>query len=367
MGNLCFNCSMPGHELRDCPMPLDRDTIEANRQVFKDKGSGQFSGRFYLAVEDEKHADRMCKKFKPGQELSEELMLALGLVHGENEIPEYIESMYYNGYPPAYLGMEEGQDPMTARGPQLDLAPPTPDLKVYDNAEEYDSNTGAGDSTNVIDGDSNIAMANSHQNAEELDGNTDEEGAISETEEPAPKPVRSVPLVKYPGLDLAAFDFNSLDRPGKPLQLRTPRRRAYDGANGSYNSHHNDYGSDYYSDRYRSRDDRYYYDNGSARGYPRSAPSTHRSRYANGDGWTGMLDGYYRSESAVEQQPTQSQSQTLVGGTQAPNQKTMPSTDKDEQTGAAQQLPTTTATANNNGDDSELEDGECDMSESDSE
>ncbi|KAJ2843169.1 hypothetical protein J3B02_005352, partial [Coemansia erecta] len=127
LGNLCFNCSLPGHEIRDCPMPPDKERIEANRNTFNDKGSGQFNSRLYLCFEEEKHMEDMRRKYMPGQRLSQQLSEALGLEH-ENDIPEYIERMYHFGYPPAYLGISEGQDPLAARLESVSKPPPTPSL-----------------------------------------------------------------------------------------------------------------------------------------------------------------------------------------------------------------------------------------------
>ncbi|KAI8324872.1 hypothetical protein GQ54DRAFT_295866, partial [Martensiomyces pterosporus] len=425
MGNACFNCSMPGHELRQCPMPLDQERIETNRQAFKDKGPGQFNGRFYLAVEEEKHMEELRKRFRPGEELSEALRVALGVEGGG--VPEFVESMYYYGYPPAYLGSERGQDPMAARRAEKELVPPTPELKVYDDAEDYD------------DGDKG-SSPNSKVEVEEGGECSDEEGAVSEPEaEPKDERqilVRNVPLVMYPGLDLLEFDFTAADRPGKPLRSRTPYRHTR-SPYGSYSSQH---GESYRSGRYRSRDDYYYHDS-SYGGYPGSAPSMYSSRHGSTDDWAGMLDGYYRSshetpsrgyaaapaydygdryyenqppqfrpyddqhyqehtsalsetvppppappsqpppplpplppptpplQNGGEQQQQQQQSQTVAGSSQtlsSPSaQETTSSKDNAsngrEQLAQKQQLP---AAVDGNGSDSELEDGECDMSES---
>ncbi|KAJ1945834.1 Zinc finger CCHC domain-containing protein 8 [Linderina macrospora] len=171
LGNPCFNCSIPGHEMRDCPWPLDHDKIEANRLEFKDKrGVGPFDSRLYLVVEEEKRRDEMRQKFRPGQ-MSEELREALGLREGE--VAPFVKSMRYAGYPPAYLGSSEGQDPMEAR--PRDVPPPTPLLKIYDSIEELVNEPAQKTKT--------IAAAAAADDGEDGAISDDEEGAITDDDD----------------------------------------------------------------------------------------------------------------------------------------------------------------------------------------
>ncbi|KAJ2782667.1 hypothetical protein H4R18_002145 [Coemansia javaensis] len=291
LGNPCFNCSMPGHELRDCPLPIDEDAVAANRRAFRERGPPQFSGRLHLAVEDEKRAAEMRERFRPGQPLSQQLREALGL-EDESDVPDYIESMYVHGYPPGYLGHEPGQDPLLARPPAERPRPPTPDLRIYHDAhdsvgcaDEADSTAGPNNANETEPASETEPLSNANEESgEEGAISDDEEGAIAESELDCdnkdasdPAPVRNVPLVQYTGLDLAVFDFSLPGRPGRPLRAYTPRRPARP-----------DYGPAYPDAQHP----------GSAHRYLDRDYSDHR-RYpthylANGDEWGGMLAGYHK-------------------------------------------------------------------------
>ncbi|KAJ2492884.1 hypothetical protein IWW37_001056 [Coemansia sp. RSA 2050] len=276
LGNPCFNCSMPGHELRSCPLPLDRDTIEANRSVFKEKGQGQFNSRLYLVAEEEKRAEELRKRIRPGQPLSQELREALGLER-DDDVPEYVQSIYYHGYPPAYIGSAPDQDPLLTRDLSTTLAPATPMLVVYNGDDDYVDEPSA----DVEVPDTSAVTNNSPDVFEADDQGSDEEGALSEGEVDSELGIQSFkaeesrrifPLVSYPGLDLAEFDFTSTTCPGKPLRSDTPRRSRSHG----------------------ECEHRYYEEtqNGYYRDYD-FAPQTTQNTYA--DPFAGMLDGYCRS------------------------------------------------------------------------
>ncbi|KAJ2563918.1 hypothetical protein GGH12_002322 [Coemansia sp. RSA 1822] len=308
LGNPCFNCSMPGHEMRDCPMTLDDGRIETNRAAFLAKGSGQFTGRFYAAAENEKRVSELRQKFRPGQPLSQDLRDALEL-ETDDDVPEYIQSMYFYGYPPAYLGTNSDQDPMLAWNLSTQPAPPTPVLQVYSSVDDYSDANDTSDSKGEKDSDEQAAADNKANGS-------DEEGAISDGEVDAvcdgkadavngqpsrsgsPEPPRNIPLVKYEGLDLREFDFTSTERPGRPLRSHTPyHRRARadyhrdvytDGYRHSTSNpaYHDRYYSESCRSRHRYRDD--YYDH-----YQSSDP--YQNSNGNSDSWDGMLEGYYRS------------------------------------------------------------------------
>ncbi|KAJ2338907.1 hypothetical protein GGF43_006777, partial [Coemansia sp. RSA 2618] len=286
-------------------MPVDSARMEANRAAFQEKSSGQFGGRFYLAAEDEKRVCAMRQRFRPGQPLSQGLRRALDL-EAEDDVPEYIESMYFHGYPPAYLGSSADQDPMHAQGLPAQDVPQTPDLRVYSNADDYGQANGANgtsDSKNENDAEQQATL-------ETKAGGSDEEGAISDGEvdadgtqpsrDASPEPVRNIPLVQYPGLDLREFDFSSAERPGQPLRSHTPYRRPradyYRGAytDGYRSSAHNAAHRDgYYSETRRSRHSNR--DGGFYSRFQNRSPAPYLSNNANGDSWNGMLEGYYRS------------------------------------------------------------------------
>ncbi|KAJ2502701.1 hypothetical protein GGH96_000863 [Coemansia sp. RSA 1972] len=310
LGNPCFNCSMPGHEMRDCPMALDNDRIETNRAAFQAKGSGQFTGRFYTAAENEKRVRELRQKFRPGQRLSQDLRDALDL-ETDDGVPEYIQSMYFYGYPPAYLGTNSDQDPMLAWNLLTQPAPPTPVLQIYSSVDDY---CDANDANVRKDENNSYEQAATDNKA----NGSDEEGAISDGEADAvcdgdadaangqpsrsgsPEPPRNIPLVKYEGLDLREFDFTSTERPGRPLRSHTPyHRRARadyhcdtytDGYrhSTSNSAYHDRYYSESRRSRPRYRDD--YYDR-----YQDRSPAPYQNSNGNGDSWDGMLEGYYRT------------------------------------------------------------------------
>ncbi|KAJ1740037.1 hypothetical protein LPJ79_004496 [Coemansia sp. RSA 1821] len=363
LGNPCFNCSMPGHEVRDCPMPQDQDRIQANRDAFKEKGSGQFSSRLYLEVENEKRIQAMREMFRPGQPLSHELREALELQH-DDDIPEYIDRMYIHGYPPAYIGSNSDQDPLHARKLPASI-PSTPTLHIYSDAKDYDT---------VHEHNISTADSSSIQQPGD-DGNnskSDEEGAISDEEGAIDDPEVSskqngtqdsqlackIPLVTYPGLDLRKFDFDSDDRPGRPFHVHTPFAYrefmdSYYAANSGDYSYSPGYRGDYYSGgRQRIRREYDYY---------QRSPIRHSSAGRNGESWDGMLENYrsaagnyaaadeygeykvyrnYATESPAPQQPQPKHSSTPDQSNTAPLNGTNPLKVDDS---------------------GELEDGECDM------
>ncbi|KAJ2690999.1 hypothetical protein IWW39_000358 [Coemansia spiralis] len=293
LGNPCFNCAMLGHELRSCPMPLDRDAIEASRSAFKEKGLGQFNSRLYLVVEEEERAEEMRKRIRPGQPLSQELREALGLER-EDDVPEYVQSIYYHGYPPAYIGSAPDQDPLLARDVSTTLVPATPMLVVYNGDDDYADEPSA----DVEAPDTNAVAYNNPDVLEADDQSSDEEGALSEGEvdsEPdmqsgkAEESRRNFPLVSYPGLDLAEFDFASTTCPGRPLRSDTPRR--------SRPRYDDEY-------RYHGEAQNDYYD-----GYG-FTPQATQNTYA--DPFAGMLDGYYRSSQQTSHMNTHWQNSAAV-------------------------------------------------------
>ncbi|KAJ2831269.1 hypothetical protein GGI24_001627 [Coemansia furcata] len=280
LGNPCFNCSMLGHELRSCTMPLDRDIIEANRSAFKEKGQCQFSSRLYLVVEEEKRMDEMRKRIRPGQPLSQELREALGLER-DDDVPEYVQSIYYHGYPPAYIGSTPDQDPLLARDRPATSVPSTPMLVVYNDEDDYVDESSA----DVEVPDTSAVVNHATHANEAFDESSDEEGALSEgevdsepdirdsTNDKAEESRRNIPLVEYPGLDLTEFDFTSTTCPGRPLRSGTPHRS-----------------------RLRGEDEYCYYDE-SQNSYYRDHDY---SQNTYGDPFAGMLDGYYRSSQQTD-------------------------------------------------------------------
>ncbi|KAJ1736268.1 Zinc finger CCHC domain-containing protein 8 [Coemansia biformis] len=297
LGNPCFNCALPGHELRDCPMPVDDRRVDASRRAFREKGSGQFSGRFYLAAEDEKRMDELRKSLRPGQPLSQGLRLALGLKR-ECDVPEYIDSMYRYGYPPAYLGHDPGQDPLRTRTAVAPQVPPTPSLRVYRDIDDFDRahRIGRTDGAGNI-GDKDDPRVDELAGVRSNDEESGEEGAVSEGELSAeengpanggcsPAPARNIPLVQYSGLDLSEFDFSSTEHPGRPLRPYTPRYHT----RADYRSPHFD---GRYADSGRRRQDRNNYGQHDYYQAFHSEPSMAGSTYD--DGWGGMLANYYNS------------------------------------------------------------------------
>ncbi|KAJ2310354.1 hypothetical protein H4R23_002804 [Coemansia sp. Cherry 401B] len=380
LGNPCFNCSMPGHELRDCPMPQDEERIDANRTVFRERGSGQFSGRFYLTVEDEKRMLELRQKYRPGQPLSQALCDALDL-EGDNDVPEYVESMYYHGYPPAYLGSDSNQDPMNARKLPTPDIPQTPDLQIYAVAEDYGHTHNAD-----IDKAPTPKPSSSGEDANE----SDEEGAISESDANAddtvpgqtassPPPVRNVPLVNYPGLDLREFDFGSTSRPGRPLRTHTPQPRR---VRTDYRRHaHTDGHYDrFYSEGHRGR--RRHHDDY----YESRSPAPHRNKPVNGGSWYDMLEGYYRSarhdytpadergeyadhRDYYSRGPHRSGAERRYDANEYYDEPPQPPSTHAQQTSDGRNgsinRPSPTPPAPNAAGDGEVEDGECDMALSD--
>ncbi|PIA19128.1 hypothetical protein COEREDRAFT_5657 [Coemansia reversa NRRL 1564] len=290
LGNPCFNCSIPGHELRNCPMPLDDNRVEANKAAFREKGSGQFSSRFYLVAEEKKRTDEMRNMFRPGQPLSQELCEALDL-RCDDDVPAYIMNMYRYGYPPAYLGQEPGQDPMQAHPVSESRLPTTPDLHVFADAHDYDRVHHKPKDQDARNPDSTTGSVNNNSSS-----GTDEDGAISEEELDMDKKsldresdgqnrVCCVPLVKYPGLDLSKFDFSSVNSPGCPLYTHAPSTRANLHREMPY------YDSYYHSgghgmDKYREG---HFYDRYS------DQPSARYLSTAAYDDWGRMLNGYCQS------------------------------------------------------------------------
>ncbi|ORX68145.1 hypothetical protein DL89DRAFT_294084 [Linderina pennispora] len=346
LGNPCFNCSIPGHELRDCPWPLDNDRIEASRLEFKDKkGIGAFDSRLYLAVEEGRRLDGMRQRFRPGQ-MSERLREALGL--GEDEVASFVVSMRYAGYPPAYLGSFEGQDPMEAR--PREVPPPTPALKVYDGIEDHSSELDQAAAIKLHDPDHNSATGGGEKDVitdDEEEGaisDDEEEGAIDDaddrTQPSVPQPPRNIPLVHYQGLDLSMLDFDHMGKPKPQRQSQMP----------DYYNHNN-------------------------AGY----------QYGEDD-WSGMLNSYYRQADIYNPQPLQYWQQPMPYGqpiAQPPPPPAdlppppPPPVDPRDQPGisrlASEEHPLTgiptrdRATQNQQStteqapSDGELEDGECDM------
>ncbi|KAJ2722472.1 hypothetical protein GGI07_003308 [Coemansia sp. Benny D115] len=316
LGNLCFNCSMPGHELRNCPMPPDSERIEANKRAFMEKGPGPFNGRLYTSIEDDKHTEHMRQKYAPGQPLSSELREALGL-ESDTQVPAYIESMYIFGYPPAYLGKDEKQQPLLVRAERLPPAPPTPVLHVYNDPGDYIDDAGDIDDTDhrtqIEEPSSPIQKVDSQVAVEENgSADSDEEGAISDGELQSPvaiaetdsknesdskpgtngkitdKAIYNIPLVHYPGLDLSEFDFSSTATPGRPLHPHTPYRSSHStGTRNTQNEGYND------SPVYESRSNRRHHQR-----YERDSRGT-GYQDERGD-WADMLDGYYESRHGRE-------------------------------------------------------------------
>ncbi|KAJ1869404.1 hypothetical protein H4R99_004333 [Coemansia sp. RSA 1722] len=312
-GNLCFNCSLPGHEIRECPMPLDKERVEANRNAFNAKGSGQFGGRLYLSVEEETHMNDMREKYRPGQPLSQTLSEALGLQH-RDDIPEYIQRMHYFGYPPAYLGSSAEQDPMTARLGSMPKPPSTPPLIVYNEDADYDKQAGqervpgsAVETESKVDSGADTEDSD-EEGAISDDGNGNGDSAeITQVEESVePEKPRNIPLVHYHGLDLSRFDFAADSDPGKPLPMQIASHYSRNKNSPQQDGRGR---SPVYEDRFRNSryNDDYYQDHKQryvSKGYNKSYGSRDRYNdgyngrddYGNGD-WDGALNGYYRSDS----------------------------------------------------------------------
>ncbi|KAJ2743576.1 hypothetical protein GGI20_003636 [Coemansia sp. BCRC 34301] len=351
LGNPCFNCSSLGHELRGCPRPLDREVIEANRSAFKEKGQEQFNSRLHLVAEERKRVEETRQRIRPGQPLSRELREALGLER-DDDVPEYVKSIYYHGYPPAYLGSMPDQDPLLARARPATPVPSTPMLVVYNEYVDYvdESRTGVDDaSTSAItlntanghdvgsrssDGDGALSEPEDGALSEgELDGESDKLGAESSRAEESH---RNIPLVKYPGLDFADFDFASSSRPGRPLHPHTPHRS-----------------------KIRGEDEYQYYDEPQA--------SYHQGEKNDfDDSFAGLLDTYYRSS----RQPADKNPHWQYGANVQPCHSQLSRHDAHFHNSAsnspAQEMqPAVSAGEYQDNVNVDLEDGECDMEESD--
>ncbi|KAJ2892440.1 hypothetical protein GGI21_005610 [Coemansia aciculifera] len=332
---------MLGHELRNCPKPLDRETIEANLSAFKGRKQGQFNSRLYLVVEEEKRANEMRQRIRPGQPLSQELREALGLER-DDDVPEYVQSIYHHGYPPAYLGSTPHQDPLLTRDEAaIHPGPSTPMLEVFSEDVDYAGEPEA----DIEDPSASVAIKDAASGDEEGALSESEEGALSEgevddeldeqsTESKAiEKSDCNIPLVVYPGLDLAEFDFTSKSRPGKPLRRYTPRQS-----------------------RYR------YYDE-SQTSYYQSEPNSYDEPFED------MLDGYYRSSRpAADAYPhRQSGVATQPRYDDFTCHRRSPRPDTYLRNGSAQPVQSIPANSGDGMDnvDEDWEDGECEMSKSD--
>ncbi|KAJ2459453.1 hypothetical protein GGI02_005878, partial [Coemansia sp. RSA 2322] len=256
-------------------MPLDRDSVEANRNAFRDKGQGQFNSRLFIAVDEEKHADDMRRRFRPGQPLSCELKEALGLEQ-DDDVPEYVQSIYFHGYPPAYLGSAPDQDPLLVRDRTAVKAPATPELRVFSEDMDYADEV-VGDTNQVsckpvvdvtdgeLDADDKSSIEDGALSEDEADSDPNKQSALDDYAEC----VRNIPLVKYPGLDLAQFDFTSTSCPGKPLHPHTPHRSKPSGeSNYRYYGEPQDYS------------------------YQSSSQTPRATQGSYDDQWSGMLDDY---------------------------------------------------------------------------
>ncbi|KAJ1895890.1 hypothetical protein LPJ81_004865, partial [Coemansia sp. IMI 209127] len=367
-GNACFNCSMPGHEIRDCPMPIDKRQVDANRKAFKDKELGQFNSRLYIVVEEEKHAEEMRKKYRPGLPLSSELCDALDL-KSVDDTPEYVDSMYYYGYPPAYLGSDPDQDPMSARGKPGPKAPPTTvPLRVYNDAKDYEpecdySASGEDDEPEKTAGDNE---------------DSDEEGAIDEGDSIKENDAngdslplsRNIPLVKYPGLDLNEFDFTS-DNPGQPLRQRNVYRYAQQPDRNDRSQrtlydppyrHDGHYGNGYGGGRNFTRQRNNMYSDYHSQYQDDPVEPTYSTPSQRGFEWDTMLTGYYSA--------AQSRHPVNNGGalrSQEYEYPPSPANPPPRLPPASSQQPSTLQDGNSplsqagEKDDGEIEDGECDM------
>ncbi|KAJ2852664.1 hypothetical protein IWW36_000021 [Coemansia brasiliensis] len=370
LGNPCFNCSMPGHEVRDCPMPQDQDRIQANRDAFKEKGSGQFSSRFYLEVENEKRVQTMREMFQPGQPLSQALQEALGLQY-DDDIPEYIDRMYIHGYPPAYIGTESNQDPLCARKLPISSIPSTPNLHIYSNAEDYDIAHKSNISTTNSNSDQQPGDDSDNSKSDEEGAITDEEGVIDdkEAEESLNKqnytngsqPICKIPLVTYPGLDLRRFDFSSGDRPGRPFHVHTPLayREFMDAyyathtGNYKYPEYSLAYNDDYYSEsRQRIRREHDYYSR---------SPVLGSSAGRNDGSWDGLLESYYRSAAGNYAAADEYGEYRIYRNHAVDPSFQQPESIHNSTAKSSNVISLNSATAPNSDDSDELEDGECDM------
>ncbi|KAJ2387779.1 hypothetical protein GGI23_006199 [Coemansia sp. RSA 2559] len=363
---------MPGHEVRDCPMPIDKRQVDANRKAFKDKELGQFNSRLYVVVEEEKHTEEMRRKYRPGLPLSSDLCNALGL-KSVDDTPEYVDSMYYYGYPPAYLGSDPDQDPMSARGKSKPEASPNiAPLRVYNDAKDYEpeSDDGASDEDAKLEKDA------------EDNEDSDEEGAIDEDESIKENDAnggslhlnRNIPLVKYPGLDLNEFDFTS-DNPGQPLRQRRMYRYAQQPDRNDRSQralydppyrHHGHYGNGYDSGRDSTRQRNNVYSDYYSQYQDDPVEPTYLTQSQRGFEWDTMLTGYY---SAVQPRHTVNNRDALYSqeyvNTPSPTNPPPPLPPSSSQQPSTLQNSNSPLSQAGEKDEGEIEDGECDMEESD--
>ncbi|KAJ1660839.1 Zinc finger CCHC domain-containing protein 8 [Dispira simplex] len=128
---VCFNCLAPDHELNDCPLPWDSDRIDHNRDLHRKHAVVSAKDLRYYVSSEESSQQRRLGEFRPG-ELSGALREALGFnlvespqsevtsasekfsVGNTTVIPEYVERMYWFGYPPGYISTEPNRDPLYA-------------------------------------------------------------------------------------------------------------------------------------------------------------------------------------------------------------------------------------------------------------
>ncbi|KAJ2818901.1 hypothetical protein FBU31_005715 [Coemansia sp. 'formosensis'] len=154
-------------------------------------------------------------------------------------------------------------------------------LVVYNDEDDYVDESSA----DVEVPDTSAVVNHASHVHEAFDGSSDEEGALSEgevdsepdirdsTNDKAEESRRNIPLVEYPGLDLTEFDFTSTTCPGRPLRSGTPHRS-----------------------RLRGEDEYRYYDE-SQNSYYRDHDYS-QNTYT--DPFAGMLDGYYRSSQHID-------------------------------------------------------------------
>ncbi|KAJ2665104.1 Zinc finger CCHC domain-containing protein 8 [Coemansia sp. RSA 1200] len=375
-GNPCFNCSMLGHEVRACPMPIDRRQVDANRKAFKENEIGLFNSRLYLVAEEEKHIEEMRRKYQPGRPLSLGLREALGLRH-EDDVPRYIDSMYCYGYPPAYLGSDPSQDPMSLRESTRPNPPPSPPLlHVYNDAKDYPlkDNRKRVDKANMVDESDGAKDGSDEEGAidERVSVDEGQEGdANDEQDNILPLGRISIPLVKYAGLDLDTFDFASPSQPGQPLRQQN-MYQYMQHLDTDGRGHEPLYDSQYGHEGYRANGEysgyhKYYQNN-----YMNSIDPT---RDHSGHDWGAMLAGYYNaaqpSYSANSREAMFSQNSLHL---QFPdNPPHLPPTPQrpSNALGNSRNTPVlqdktahlAPSEADKSGED-ELEDGECDMEES---